>query len=50
VLRSRSDEVTLSEDEALAVKRLLDNAPLAAGELGVPLARRLLLAGVAVVA
>jgi len=47
VVRSRAADVTLSEDEAPAVKAFLDARSASAADLGVPLARRLLLGGLA---
>jgi len=50
VLRSRAGELALGEDDVAPVKALLADGRLAAGDLGLDLARRLLLAGVAVTA
>lgn len=48
VLRSRAGEMTLTEAEADSVRELLAGGQTDAGQLGVALSRRLLLAGVAV--
>lgn len=48
VLRSRAGELALREEDVAPVKALLAEARLTAGDLGLDLARRLLLAGVAV--
>jgi hypothetical protein len=48
VLRSRAGLFALSEDEVAPVKALLAGGSLPAGDLGTDLARRLLLAGLAV--
>jgi ribosomal protein L16 Arg81 hydroxylase len=50
VLRSRAGELTLAEEDVAPVKALLAEGRLTAGDLGLDLARRLLLAGVAVTA
>jgi hypothetical protein len=49
VLRSRAGELALSEDEVAPVKALITAGAQTAAALGLDLARRLLLAGVAVV-
>jgi lysine-specific demethylase/histidyl-hydroxylase NO66 len=48
VLRSRAGELALGETDVAPVKALLTEGRLTAGDLGLDLARRLLLAGVAV--
>lgn len=48
VLRSRAGELVLGEEDVAPVKALLADGRLTAGDLGLDLARRLLLAGVAV--
>jgi bifunctional lysine-specific demethylase and histidyl-hydroxylase NO66 len=48
VLRSRAGELVLHEEDVAPVKALLTDGRLTAGDLGLDLARRLLLAGVAV--
>lgn len=50
VLRSRGGELALGEEDVAPVKALLADGQLTAGDLGLDLARRLLLAGVAVAA
>ncbi|HYP46488.1 MAG TPA: cupin domain-containing protein [Propionibacteriaceae bacterium] len=50
VLRSRAGALELSEAEVAGVKSLLGGGSVAAAELGVDLARRLMLAGLAVLA
>jgi hypothetical protein len=50
VLRSRAGELALGEEDVAPVKALLTEGRLTAGDLGLDLARRLLLAGVAVAA
>ena len=50
VLRSRAGELALREEDVAPVKALLADGQLTAGDLGLDLARRLLLAGVAVAA
>ena len=50
VLRSRAGELVLGEEDVAPVKALLTDVQLTAGDLGLELARRLLLAGVAVAA
>ena len=50
VLRSRAGELVLGEEDVAPVKALLNDDRLTAGDLGLNLARRLLLAGVAVAA
>jgi cupin superfamily protein len=50
VLRSRAGELRLGEEDVAPVKALLTDGQLSAGDLGLDLARRLLLAGVAVAA
>jgi lysine-specific demethylase/histidyl-hydroxylase NO66 len=50
VLRSRAGELALREEDVAPVKALLAEGRLTAGDLGLDLARRLLLAGVAVAA
>ncbi len=50
VLRGRADDLVLTDDEAAAVETWLVRDAMPAGELGIALARRLVLAGVAVVA
>ena len=50
VLRSRAGELVLGEEDVAPVKALLTDGQLTAGDLGLDLARRLLLAGVAVAA
>lgn len=47
VLRSRAAELPVTEDEAPALKALLDGGSALVAELGEPLARRLLLGGLA---
>ena len=47
VLRSRATELPVTEDEAPALKALLDSGSALVAELGEPLARRLLLGGLA---
>jgi len=47
VLRSRAADLALSEDEAPAVKALLESGSALVAELGGPLARRLVLGGLA---
>ena len=48
VLRSRAGDFDLVEDEVAAVKTLLTGAAMPADDLGIDLARRMMLAGVAV--
>ena len=48
-LRSRADDLVIAEDEVAGVKSLLEAGTVRAEDLGLDLARRLLLAGVAVV-
>jgi bifunctional lysine-specific demethylase and histidyl-hydroxylase NO66 len=48
VLRSRADDLVLEAEDVPAVKALLARGTMSAGELGVDLARRLVLAGAAV--
>jgi hypothetical protein len=48
VLRSRADDLVLAADEVAACQTLLARSSMTAGELGVDLARRLVLAGIAV--
>ena len=48
VLRSRAGTLALQDEDVAPVKALLADGRLAAGDLGMDLARRLLLAGVAV--
>jgi lysine-specific demethylase/histidyl-hydroxylase NO66 len=48
VLRSRAGELTVGEEDVAPVKALLTDGQLNAGDLGLGLARRLVLAGVAV--
>ena len=49
VLRGRADDLLLDESEVAGVEALLVRGSMTAEELGIELARRLLLAGVAVV-
>ena len=49
MVRSRAGDFPLAEDDAAAVKHLLSEGRARADELGLDLARRLLLAGLAVV-
>jgi lysine-specific demethylase/histidyl-hydroxylase NO66 len=48
LVRSRAGDFSLSEDEVAPTKALLTSGVMAAGDLGVELARRMLLAGLAV--
>jgi lysine-specific demethylase/histidyl-hydroxylase NO66 len=48
VVRSRAGEVDLTEDEVAPVTRLLQQSAVAAGDLGLDLSRRVVLAGLAV--
>jgi hypothetical protein len=48
-LRTRAGDIDLSPDELTAVRRLLDGDACAAGEVGLDLARRLMLAAILVV-
>jgi len=50
LLRSRAGDLALREEDVAPVKALLTDGRLTAGDLGLDLARRLLLAGVAVAA
>jgi bifunctional lysine-specific demethylase and histidyl-hydroxylase NO66 len=50
LLRSRADDLRLDGDDVTVVQTLLANGSMTASELGLDLARRLVLAGVAVVA
>jgi hypothetical protein len=47
VLRSRAGTVTVAADDSACVTRLLDEGVVPVGDLGVDLARRLVLAGLA---
>jgi bifunctional lysine-specific demethylase and histidyl-hydroxylase NO66 len=49
VLRSRAEDLDIDEDDVAPVKSLLSTGTAVAGDLGVDLARRLVLAGIAVV-
>ncbi len=49
MLRGRADDLVLDESEVAGVEALLVRGSMTAEELGIELARRLLLAGVAVV-
>lgn len=50
LIRSRAGELQLTTDEWMRARGLFRGEPTFAGELGIPLARRLVLAGIAVVA
>ena len=49
VVRSRAGDITVAEDDVAPLKALLDTNTATAGDLGVDLARRLLLAGLVTV-
>jgi bifunctional lysine-specific demethylase and histidyl-hydroxylase NO66 len=49
LLQSRAGELAIAEDDVGPLKALLDNGVATAGDLGLDLARRLLLAGLAIV-
>jgi hypothetical protein len=48
-MRSRAGDLAVAEDDVGPLKALLTNGVAAAGDLGVELARRLLVAGLAIV-
>ena len=49
LVHSRAGDLAVAEDDVAQLKALLNNGVATAGDLGVDLARRLLLAGLAVV-
>jgi hypothetical protein len=49
VVRSRAGDVTVTESDVAPLKALLNNGTASAADLGLDLARRLLLAGLVIV-